>query len=164
MNGDFVIPWFCMFRNLYVSRGLGGGGVRPDYSESPYPDRQTCRWTSDTSIATAAMRHSEARVSAASWALARHWNGAYESSVVNIVTERWRLIRKSCSHVLRHMLIYRTRDEHKILIIRLNLKFGNAETYLLVLGSFLDRWLRTRALNSIIKNDRSNMTYQYPKI
>ena len=27
-------------------------------------------------------------------------------------------------------LIYRTRDERKILIIRLNLKFGNAESYL----------------------------------
>ena len=32
-------------------------------------------------------------------------------------------------------LIYRTRDERKILIMPLNLKFGNAETYLLVLGS-----------------------------
>ena len=61
-------------------------------------------------------------------------------------------------------LIHRTRDERKILIMRLNLKFGNAETYLLVLGSSWDRWLRTRALNLIIKNDRSNMTYQYPKI
>ena len=36
-------------------------------------------------------------------------------------------------------LIYRTRDGRKILIMCLNLKFENAETYLLVLGSFWDR-------------------------
>ena len=122
-----------------------------------------CMTQRDSTI-TAVLRQPDARP--------RQWNRAYESYVVNIVTERWRLIRKSCSHVIHHngTLIYRTRDERTIIalevlseIVPSSLPLQNAETYaetyLLVLGSFRDRWLRTRALNSIIKNDRSNMTY-----
>ena len=75
-------------------------------------------------------------------------------------------------------LIYRKYDECKMIalevvseIVLSSLTRGasaesrnHAGIYLLVLGSFWDRWLRIRALNSIIQNDRSNMTDQYLKI
>ena len=51
------------------------------------------QYSGSNGIWTAVLRQLDARPP--------HWNGAYESSVVNIVTERWRLIRKSCSHVLQ---------------------------------------------------------------